>query len=230
MSEDMTASEVAAHLGVSNRRIRALIASGQLPARQVAGRWMVPATAVSGFLPKDGGRPMSERSAWTVLASLAAGDDVGVPLRLRRRIAGLHRAELPHVRLKSWMSARGKPFRAWAFEPVLDDLRSDERLVLGGEHVIDGLESSGHVHAYLRAEDLSHVVSDYGLREAANGKVPNVFLWAVSHFDAVPRQAGDPSAVDAIVSALDLLDDGDPRAVGAASDIIERALHAPIAL
>lgn len=228
VSNDMSAPEVAAHLGISSRRIRALIASGQLPARQVAGRWMVPAAAVSGYLPKDGGRPMSEHSAWTVLASLA-GDDVGVPLRLRSRIAGLEKAQLPHVRLMSWMSARGKPFRAWVFEPVLDDLQSDERLVLGGEHVVEELESSGHLHAYVRADDFDDVVADYDLHEAANGKVPNVFLWAVSRLDAVPRKVGNPNAVDAIVSALDLLDDGDPRAVGAASDIIGRALRAPIA-
>lgn len=224
----MSAPEVAAYLGVSSRRIGALIASGQLPARQIAGRWMVPAAAVSGYLPKDGGRPMSESSAWTVLASLASGDHAGVPSRLRNRIAGLEQAEFPHMRLMSWMSARGKPFRAWAFDPVLDELRSDERLVLGGEHEVGGLEASGHLHAYIRSEDFDDVVDDYDLREAANGNVPNVILWAVCNLDAIPRKAENPNVVDAVVSALDLLDDGDPRAVGAASEIIGRALRTSV--
>ena len=148
----MSASEVAAHLGVSNRRIRALIASSQLPARQVAGRWMVPAGAVSGFLPKDGGRPMAEHSAWLVLASLA-GQDVSV-------------------------------------------------------------------------DDLDDVIADYNLRPASNGKIPNILLRAVSNLDAVPRQPGNPHVANAVVSAVDLLDDGDPRAVGEASEMIGRAVHA----
>lgn len=189
---------------------------------------MVPAAAVSGYLPKDGGRPMSENSAWTVLACLAFGDQASVPSRLRNRIAGLEQAEFPHLRLMSWMSARGKPFRAWAFDPVLDDLRSDERLVLGGEHEVGGLEASGHLHAYVRSEDFDDVVENYDLREAANGKVPNVTLWAVLSLDAVPRKAGNPNVVDPVVSALDLLGDGDPRAVGAASVIIGRAIRTPV--
>jgi len=221
----MSASEVAAHLGVSNRRIRALIASSQLPARQVAGRWMVPAGAVSGFLPKDGGRPMAEHSAWLVLASLA-GQDVSVSSRLRRRIGQLENDESPHFRLLSWMSARGDLFRGWAFQPVIDDLRPDERLVLGGEHGVPDLESSGHLHAYVSVDDLDDVIADYNLRPASNGKIPNILLRAVSNLDAVPRQPGNPHVANAVVSAVDLLDDGDPRAVGEASEMIGRAVHA----
>jgi excisionase family DNA binding protein len=225
MSEDMSAPEVAAHLGVSNRRIRALIASGQLPARQVAGRWMVPAGAVSGFLPKDGGRPMAEHSAWSVLASLA-GEDVRVSPRLRRRIERLEDDQSPHFRLLSWMSARGGLFRAWAFQPVIDELRSDERLVLGGEQGVPNLEPSGHLHAYVSIDHLDDVIDGHNLHPASNGKIPNVLLRAVSDLDAVPRQPGNPHVANAVVSAVDLLDDGDPRAVGEASEMIGQAVLA----
>jgi excisionase family DNA binding protein len=225
MSEDMSAQEVAAHLGVSNRRIRALIASGQLPARQVAGRWMVPAGAVSGFLPKDGGRPMAEHSAWSVLASLA-GEDVRVPSRLRNRVEQLESIPSPHLRLRAWMSARGHLHRLWAFRPVIDDLVDDDRLILGGEYGGRSLAPSDHLHAYVSAADFDHLVNDYGLRAPSEGKRPNVFLWAVADLDRVPRRPDNPRVAAPVVSAVDLLDDGDPRAVGEATDIIAGAVAA----
>ncbi|WP_139361309.1 MULTISPECIES: helix-turn-helix domain-containing protein [unclassified Mycobacterium] len=219
MSEYMSGSEVAAHLGVSGRRVRALIASGRLPAHQVAGRWLVAADVVLGFRHKDGGRPMAEGSAWSVLASLA-GEDVHVPLRLRNRVEILENQSSPHLRLWSWVSARGHLHRAWAFRPVIDELAADDRLVLSGGHGSQNLSPSNHLRAYVSAAEIDAVVSEYGLRVPSEGQVPNVFLWAVADPGSVPRRRDNPRIVASVVSAMDLLDDGDPRAVGEAKDIV----------
>jgi len=224
VSEVMSGSEVAAHLGVSDRRVRALIDSGQLPGHQIAGRWVVPAEAVSSFLSRSAGRPMAERSAWSVMSRLA-GEDVQIPSRLRDRLGLLEDAPFPHLRLLAWMSARGQLFRAWAFRPVIDDLSVDDRLILSGEHGAQNLAPSDHLHAYVAAADLDRVVNDHNLRAAAGGKLPNVFLWAVANPDAIPRRPDNPHIAADVVSAMDLLDDGDPRAVGEASDIIARTLR-----
>lgn len=224
MSEVMSGSQVAAHLGVSDRRVRALIDSGQLPGHQIAGRWVVPAEAVSAFLPRSAGRPMAENSAWSVMSRLA-GEDVQMPSRLRDRIGLLEDVPSPHMRLRAWMSGRGRLFRAWAFRPVIDDLSVDDRLILGGEHGAQNLAPSDHLHAYVAAEDLDPVVNDHNLRAASGERLPNVLLWAVADPDAVPRRPDNPHIAADVVSAMDLLDDGDPRAVGEASDIIARTLR-----
>jgi hypothetical protein len=124
------------------------------------------------------------------------------------------------------MSARGDLFRGWAFQPVIDDVQFDERLILGGEQGVPDLESSGHLHAYVSVDDLDDVIADYNLRPASDGKIPNILLRAVSNLDAVPRQPGNPRVANAVVSAVDLFDDGDPRAVGEASEMIGRAVRA----
>lgn len=225
---EMSTAEVADYLGLSSRRIRTIIASGQLPARQVAGQWLVPAGAVAAFLPKGGGRPMAEQSAWSVLASLC-GQDVQVSSRLRRRIQQLGNDGSPHLRMRSWMSARGRLFQAWAFLPAIALLQSDERLILGGEHGLADLERSGHLHAYVGVGDLSDVVDDHKLQPASDGQIPNVAIWAVSDVNAVPRQQGDLHVANAVVSAVDLLEGSDTRAMAAAGELIGHAVRAAAA-
>ena len=220
----MSSSQVAAHLGVSDRRVRGLIDSGQIPAHQIAGRWVVPADAALGFSPKSAGRPMAEHSAWSVMARLA-GEDIRISWRLRNQLVHLGDGPAPHLRLSAWMAARGQLFRAWAFRPVIDDLSADDRLILSGEHGAKNLAPSDHLHAYVAAVDLDHVVDDHNLRPVSGGRVPNVLLWAVADPDAIPRRPDNPHIAADVVAALDLLDDGDPRAVGEASDIIAGKLR-----
>jgi hypothetical protein len=166
---------------------------------------------------------MAERWAWSVMSRLA-GEDVQMPSRLRDRIGLLEDLPSPHLRLRAWMSARGRLFRAWAFRPVIDDLSVDERLILSGEHGAQNLAPSDHLHAYVAAAELDQVVDDHNLRAATGRRLPNVFLWAVADLDAIPRRPDNPHIAADVVSAMDLLDDGDPRAVGEASDIIARTL------
>jgi len=54
--------------------------------------------------------------------------------------------------------------------------------------------------------------------------LPNAVIWTVSDIDAIPRNPADAHAAAEVVAAIDLLDEGDPRAVGIADRIIERAL------
>jgi hypothetical protein len=204
--------------------VRALIASGQLAAHQIGGRWLVPAEAVSGFLPKCSGRPMAERSAWCTLASLA-GEDVRLSARLRSRIAQLADSPSPHLRLRSWMSARGHPHIAWAFRPVIDDLLDNDRLVLSGEHGVQNLSPADHLHAYVASADVDEVMSEYGLRPPSEGKLPNIFLWAVADQSSIPRNHDNRRFAACVVAAVDLLDDGDLRAVGEARNIVAEAMN-----
>lgn len=219
----MSGREVAMHLGVSERRVRAMIADGQLPAERMMGRWAIPANAVAAYRSKAVGRPMAERSAWSVIRRLATGHDA-MPSRLRHRVDALVDDHAPSQRLRSWVSGRGEPVRVWAFQPALDELQDDERVVVSGDRIVDDLEQSGQLRVYANAIDVDDLIADYGLRRVSGDRVPNAILWAVSDLEAVPRDPIDKHAAAEVVTAIDLLDEGDPRAIGIAEGIIARAL------
>ncbi len=219
----MSGPEVAKNLGISERRVRAMIADGHLPAQRIMGRWVVPADAVAAYHSKAVGRPMTERSAWSVIRRLADEHDA-MPPRLRNRVEALTDDDVPERRLRSWLSRRGKPIRIWAFKPALDGLQDDERIVVSGDRIIGGLEQSGQLRIYANATDVDDLIADYGLRRVNGDRLPNAIIWAVSDLDAVPRDAIEKHAAAEVVAAIDLLDQGDPRAVGIAHGIIKRAL------
>ncbi len=223
MENAMSGPEVAKHLGVSERRVRAMIADGHLPAERMMGRWVVPADAVAAYRSKAVGRPMAERSAWSVIRRLANGHDA-MPSRLRHRVEALADDNAPSQRLRSWASGRGEPVRVWAFKPALDGLQDDERVVVSGDRIVRDLEQSGQLRVYASATDVDDLIADYGLRRVHGDRVPNAIVWAVSDLDAVPRDPIDKHAAADVVAAIDLLDEGDPRAVGIADRIIGRAL------
>lgn len=219
----MSGPEVAKQLGISERRVRAMIAEGSLPAQRMMGRWVIPANAVASFRAKSAGRPMAEQSAWSVLRRLA-GDPDPMPPRLRHRLDGLAGDAAPAQRLRSWVGNRGEPIHLWAFKPALDGLQDDDRVVLSGDRVVDDLEPSGQLCLYANIADIDNVIADHGLRRVNGDRLPNAVIWAVSDVDAIPRNPVDRHAAAEVVAAIDLLDEGDPRAVTIAGRIIERAV------
>lgn len=219
----MSGPEVAKQLGISERRVRAMIAEGSLPAQRMMGRWVIPANAVASFRAKSAGRPMAEQSAWSVLRRLA-GDPDPMPPRLRHRLDGLAGDAAPAQRLRSWVGNRGEPIHLWAFKPALDGLQDDDRVVLSGDRVVDDLEPSGQLCLYANIADIDNVIADHGLRRVNGDRLPNAVIWAVSDVDAIPRNPADSHAAAEVVAAIDLLDEGDPRAVTIAGRIIERAV------
>ncbi|MBX7136198.1 MAG: helix-turn-helix domain-containing protein [Fimbriimonadaceae bacterium] len=224
MKNLMSGPEVAKQLGISERRVRAMIAEGSLPAQRMMGRWVIPTNAVASFRAKSAGRPMAEQSAWSVLRRLA-GDPDPMPPRLRHRLDGLAEDAAPAQRLRSWVGNRGESIRLCAFKPALDGLQDDDRIVLSGDRVVDDLEPSGQLRLYANAADIDDVIADHALRRVNGDRLPNAVIWAVSDVDAIPRKPADRHAAAEVVAAIDLLDEGDPRAVGIADRIIERALQ-----
>lgn len=90
MSEVLSVPDVARDLGVSERRVRALIDAGRLPAGRIGRNWVVDGRAVNRFLQGDrrDGRPLSHSNAWALLALLAGERPSSLPSdavsRLRR--------------------------------------------------------------------------------------------------------------------------------------------------
>jgi excisionase family DNA binding protein len=80
--------EAAERVGVSQHRLRYLIHAGELPARRVAGRWVLETDAVDRYAEyRRPGRPLSPRKAWGLVDLLQSGraPDVSAPERSRLR-------------------------------------------------------------------------------------------------------------------------------------------------
>src|SRR3546814_12199356 len=90
---ELLVPDAADRLGVSAGRVRDLIRSGDLPARQVAGRWFIDAADIEAAKGRPAGRPLSPRMAWGLISMVESGDaaalDRAERSKLRRRLRAL---------------------------------------------------------------------------------------------------------------------------------------------
>ncbi len=96
----LSVHDVSKRLGVSERRVRAMIASGRLPATRVGRSWVVDAASlarVDGFRPS--GRPLGTLTAWDELLDHGPPPpfDVGMARSRYRRRAEIRRVDSPQA-------------------------------------------------------------------------------------------------------------------------------------
>jgi excisionase family DNA binding protein len=209
MSQSVAAA--ARQLGVSDRRVRQLLAAGKLRGERFGRDWVVD----SGDLERhrranrSAGRPWRPAAAWAVLA-LANGQDPDVSAversRARRRLAdrGL-------VGLADSLRDRATFKRFYGHPAAFERLLGEPGVVAGGvtaagDHGV-GLVGGGVTEAYVSIRDLALVVERYALEE--NSERPNLFLRVVDD-DVWPFEADTKIAPRPVV-ALDLLEAEDER-------------------
>ncbi|MFT2690392.1 hypothetical protein [Clavibacter zhangzhiyongii] len=175
---ELSAAEYADGQGISARRVQAAAAAGSLPARKLAGRWVIDAAAAH---QDRAGRPLSLRSVRALLArlsgdgrwgsGLSASEAARVSARLTRLLADPDPASL----LASWIrSARPAPTPYRVAAADLEDLRADRRLVAGGiSDPRSGMSDAAELEAHVPADDLDAVIHEYLL---VPGERPNVLL------------------------------------------------------
>lgn len=211
--------EAADRLGVSPRRVQALVAGGRLPGEKVAGVWLVDPVDVARLGLRSGrrGRPLSPTGAWALLARLEGG-------------AGLAVYRGPAVcRDRGWLvnqvSRRGERRRLRCLPGLLEDCAGE--LVVGGESagVYLGFGVSGsarRVEGYVRQSSAGGLVGRYRLKPAVGDDV-NVLLRVVD--DAVWPFAEGQRHVGPLVAAVDIAGDPvDDRAVEIAGPVIDAVL------
>ena len=157
--------DAAERLGVSDRRVRAMIDSGRLRAQRLGRAWMIEPSALGGV---DGeravGRPLRPESAWAELLG-----DRQVPVAnaalLRSRYRGRsERHELdgpdveaslndPGVRRGGWVAAQ-------SFDGLLDDGRSRLNVVYVGASSYDAWRDRHWLVPSSSPRILVHVVGD----------------------------------------------------------------------
>lgn len=201
-------SEAADRLGVSRRRVEALVLAGQLPGQRVGRQWVVSAAAVrrAGHTRwREPGRPLAQSSAWKLLAA-------GLPTNM----------DLDRSRRRLRARARHRDF--YVHPGMLARLRNDARLVLGGREAASAsgapVDVGEEIDAYVRAGQLEAVVREYVANEVTED--------ANLHLHVVEDDAW-PFGCDARVSGswaawLDLAD----RQDRAADALLDRLIGARV--
>jgi len=233
---DLSVAEAAQRLQVSPRRVRALLESGRLPGRQVAGRWLLPARAVEHRqrAAPASGRPLSAASAWHVLAVLAKEHDaisyLSAPARSRARSRAreLRRMPEPAEMARQWQSALGRRARIrdfYAHPSVLEGLLSEPAIVRSGisaarEHGSE-LIVLGGAEGYVRSDDLPRLEAEYALNPYVDApQSNNVRLHVVA--DEQARWLFLRHVAPAAVVAADLMERDGPRDRAAGSRLASR--------
>ena len=178
MKSEIGVGEAARWLNVSPQRVRALIGTGALPARQVSGVWLVDTT-----LPWDVrrvSRPLSHRNCEALLAALSGevlneASHAHSP-RLTSYLTRLRVHPDPGRLLASWTATRpGAQPLPLAVKPVdLPDVLRDPDLVpTGVSDPRSGLGGGGEVEGWIRERSLDEFAFRHML--SSSGR-PNVFL------------------------------------------------------
>jgi excisionase family DNA binding protein len=156
--------EVAAYLGVSERRVRQLIDAGALPARRVAGRLLVEEAGIPRSRPVA--RPMSPRIAWALIHLLS--DELVRDIsdrelsRLEEKCRTLLASPRPAVLLRSWLRSRAQLLRVAVSPSDLEGLLQDPRLVPSGISDDRSEMSAGReAEAYVRPGDVEQITADH---------------------------------------------------------------------
>ena len=218
----MGVGDAADRLGLSDRRVRQMLADGVLRGERVGRSWVIEASAIDSLAGGRAGvgRPWRPQSAWALLA-VAGGDDVAGSaverFRARERLG-----EQGLVGLVGRLLARSEMRRFYAHPAVLDDLADVVDVVLGGvsaarAHGADVI-AAGVLEAYVKASMVDALVERYALDERAER--PNVILRVVA--DAFWPFAADAKCAPLLVVAVDLLESEDARSRRAGAELAAR--------
>ena len=212
----MTVGEAADLLGVSPRRVRALIEAGELAGERVAGRVVLSQAAVDGYRRRSGRKPLRSENAWGLLALVAGAKTAGEVdrrrlWRLRRQLAELEKVGADWWVWLSLLRRRGDVRLFRAHRSVLERLAADPRLTRTGvsaarDYGFD-VVGSGEVDAYVHARDLDAMAEEYVLDVATAG--PNVTLRVVPDDVDPAGGRGERALRPAVI--LDLIDSDDER-------------------
>jgi hypothetical protein len=217
---EVALGEAAVRLGVSRQRVHQLVVGGALPARRVAGRWIVEDSDVDRVAEgRRPGRRFSPRVVWGLIALLETGSapELSPSERSRLRTQLRHRPALEHIALLCRDRADVHSLHAHPGS-LPRALRWEGAVPTGAWAGAHAIADPGRVEFYLPASRLACLRR--GLRSMDGGEDPNVIV-RVPKVDAWPFPDGRAGPVTV---ALDLWDAGDVRSRRAADALFRRLL------
>jgi excisionase family DNA binding protein len=235
----LSVAQAAARLQVSPRRVRQLLAAGELAGEDIGGRALLDAAQVERRAARrpPPGRPYSPALAWMLLVLLSdpgstavSSADRSTRYRLRRLLAQL--SEPDEHGSEGWealLRRRANPHRYWIHPGVLEQVFADPRVSAGraraaaayGLDVSPGDDALG----YVAQADLADLEARYALEPDSAGGLE---LQAYH-----PQPAGTTPLVGRPVpvaaAMLDMLESDDVRLQRMARRWLDRALKAAMA-
>lgn len=233
---EVPTAEAARMLDVSQQRIRALIASGILDARQVAGRWLVDADSIDRQAAiatgSRGGRGLAQHVAWAAADLLDRGLAPWLTPKDRWRLRARLLHELDGVdTARRWLRNRYTQASTWRAGPTaIERLLTTDGVLATGVSAAGplGLElgTAGSADVYVQAERLDQLVHDHFLIESATGNLTvRTTEQDYSHRTGKRSLEGIQVAPRLLVAA-DLADDNGARTRKAGHDLFADVLLA----
>lgn len=226
----LSVSESAKRLGVSERRVRAMLEAGGIAGEKIGGRWIVSDLGRAA-IERAPVRPLSPRACWILIDSADAARARAARVtsavekhRLGERLSRLRAASDPLPLLGTWLVNRAEPRRLHASPAYLKDMRADSRLALSGvSHPDSGLLAGNEVEAYVPAATLRDLVDDYLLVSRRADSPANVLLHVIQDAEDAARGLHERS-VPLLAIAADLAEHAGVREHDAARDLVGRTL------
>ena len=218
----LSVADVAGELAISPRRVRQLLAGGQLVGERLGRDWVIERARIEHYRRRRhlAGRPWLPASAWAVLAIAGGGGSELSPVdrsRARHRLT-----EHGLVELIDRLVVRAEHRSFYGHPAVLQRLRNEQGAVRGGvsaaaDHDVD-LVGDDLLELYLRTQRHDALVERYALD--GDAERPNVLIHAVD--DAVWPFDADVDVAPWPVMVVDLLESDDERARRAGRELADR--------
>jgi excisionase family DNA binding protein len=230
----LTTDDAAGRLGVSGRRVRALIEQGDLDAQRIGRMYLVHAESVARLgATRATGRSLSTRMSWAVLLSdfgTTEFDEIasaaGLSRTDRQRVVALRDREVEDW---SWLARRRAAATRHAVrDGCLDRLLSDQRCIRSGlsaltEHRVDLVGRRGDAEFYVADSEVDGLLSDYLMHVDSAGRV---IVHAVSA-DVVGRaRSAGRSVMTRATVGVDLAENADARTRRAGYELLQRVVRA----
>lgn len=221
----VSVSEAARSLGLSEQRVRAMLADGRIEGSKLGDVWLVDLPHQRDPRLRPRRRPMSAGQAWRSLALLSGLELDAAPsvkghlrARLRRVLADESFDDVARAGvLRAWFRERAAGERYFVPEVPLAQLRRDSRVLpSGASHPDSPVRDASLFEAYVAAEQLAAVVGDHSMVADAAG---NVLLRVVSEPEGL-RWIGQGRLPFAAVVA-DLAEHDNARSIAAAGRLVQ---------
>lgn len=202
--------EAAAALGVTPRRVRALIEAGRVDARKVGGAWLVEGATLRRAAAAS--RALAPATAWALLTGDTPPSRTAA-VRVRAYLGRLASSEDPERLLVAWAAARGSRVRLQSRTP--SQVLADPRVVPSGlSDPRSGITDRAVAEGYVTEEELRSLRLDHLL--APGGHAAPVILHVT--------QTLPPAPVPLLLLAADLAEHDGPRESARARELIRQAL------
>lgn len=211
--------EAAARLGLSMRRVRQLLESGQMAGRKLGKNWVLEESELRRKPAVS--RPLSERMAWGLVDLLSDGiygfsDGLSAHERYRLRELGhrLKSSSNPVPMIRSWLAHRAERIELSCSADDLKDLAADRRIVRSGiSDPRSGMSAGSELEFYVSGRDRDSLVAEFLMVRSVR---PNVFVHVSDRYFPKP-----PSLV---VLAADLAEHNGPRENSQAQKLLKASL------